>query len=59
MSHTAPSLPVPPSTLVPSSAALAADHFGFAVGMISLCFFLLLEVGRNVLIDASQIKAIA
>lgn len=38
--HAAPSLPIPPSTLVPSSAGLAANHLGFAPCMSSLCFLL-------------------
>lgn len=33
--HTRPSLPVFPDTLVSSSAALVADHYGFALCMIS------------------------
>lgn len=40
VSHAAPSLPIPPSTLIPSSDGLAANHLGFAPCMISLCFLL-------------------
>lgn len=40
VTHTAPTSSVPPSTLVPSLPALAADYFGVAFCLISLYFSL-------------------